>query len=211
MIQNKVNAGWIILNNMIDSVKPSKALWFPAIIKQLYINVRVEVGKGKERIKVELAISARAFDEAPQIGGEWIAVEILEEVKRIKEMQEKMLTFMIYQHKWNIFMQNKCDKNEVDTIGVLIPNKCDKNEVHTIGVPVLNIIVAAGASNEATVDKEKDEKKRKPIHRKECKREKPRKMLSLQLLANHHRSLRRRKKKKKTLKKSMRKKKLPVG
>lgn len=33
MIQNiKANAKWIILNNMIDSIKPSKALWFLSII-----------------------------------------------------------------------------------------------------------------------------------------------------------------------------------
>lgn len=52
---------------------------------------RVEIAKSEERIRVELVISGRALDEAAQIGREWIAIEILEEVKRIKEMKEKML------------------------------------------------------------------------------------------------------------------------
>lgn len=57
-------------------------------------------------------------------------------------------------------MYKKCDKNEVDTIGVPILKKCDKNEVETIGVPNLNTIVVASASKEAVVNKEKTNRKR---------------------------------------------------
>lgn len=50
MIENmKVDAGWIIFNNMIDFVKTSKGLWFPAMITQLYINASVEVAKNEEK------------------------------------------------------------------------------------------------------------------------------------------------------------------
>lgn len=66
--KKKVDAGWIILN-MIDSVKPSKALWFAAIITQLCTNARVEVEKNEERITTGLAFLARALDEAPHISG----------------------------------------------------------------------------------------------------------------------------------------------
>lgn len=43
--KKKVDAGWIILNNMIDSVKPTKILWFRAIITQLCSKTIVEVEK----------------------------------------------------------------------------------------------------------------------------------------------------------------------
>lgn len=35
-------------------------------------------------------------------------------------MQKKVLTFMEYQHQWNIFKQTKCEENQVDTSRVPI-------------------------------------------------------------------------------------------
>lgn len=49
LIEKKgMNAGWIIFNNMINSVKPLKGLWFPAIITQLCINASVKVARNEE-------------------------------------------------------------------------------------------------------------------------------------------------------------------
>lgn len=63
--RRKVDAPWIIHNNMIDSIKSLKGLWFTVVITQLCINDNVEVTKNKEKIKVGLVISAKASSNAP--------------------------------------------------------------------------------------------------------------------------------------------------
>lgn len=57
--KRKVDAAWIIYN-IIDLVKPSMGLSFPALITKLCINVRIEVTKNEEKLKVGLAIFAKA-------------------------------------------------------------------------------------------------------------------------------------------------------
>lgn len=131
--KRRVDASWIIYNNMIDYVKPSKGLWFPAVITQQCIDAGVEVPKSEEKVKVGLAISAKMLEEASQIEGQRINAENLNELKEIKIMQKKLLTFIEYQHEWNTSMQGKYDENEVDTSRV----------------PILNASIFAGTSGVA--------------------------------------------------------------
>lgn len=81
--KKKVNVGWILYNNIIDSVGPTKGLWFPAIIKKLCIQSGVLVDKNEEKVKAGLAINAKASANGPQIGGQRISREIMEEIKKM--------------------------------------------------------------------------------------------------------------------------------
>lgn len=63
--RTKVDASWIIHNNMIDSVKPSKGLWFTIVITQLCINDDVEVAKNEEKVKGGLVITTKPLSNAP--------------------------------------------------------------------------------------------------------------------------------------------------
>lgn len=69
------------------------------IIIQLCFNSGVEVTKNEEKVEEGLAISSKTSTEAPQIGGQRIEAEILDDLKEIKIMPKKLLTFMEYQHK----------------------------------------------------------------------------------------------------------------
>lgn len=64
IVKRKVDARWIIYNNIIDSVKPSKGRWLPAIITQLCIQ-SIGVERNEKKIKVGLAISAKASLDTP--------------------------------------------------------------------------------------------------------------------------------------------------
>lgn len=90
------------------------------IVIQLCFNSGVEVTKNEEKVEEGLAISSKTSTEAPQIGGQRIEAEILDDLKEIKIMPKKLLTFMEYQHKQNTFMQGKCDVNQVKTSSVPI-------------------------------------------------------------------------------------------
>lgn len=81
----KVDARWIIYNNIIDSLRPSKGLWFLTIITQLGIQSKVEVERNEENIKAGLAISTKASTKGPHMGVHRLGSEILEEVKEIQE------------------------------------------------------------------------------------------------------------------------------
>lgn len=71
---------------MIDSIKPSKGLWFPVVITQLSINATIEVAKNEEKVKAWLAIFTKASTKPPQIVGQRIGAKILDELKEIKTM-----------------------------------------------------------------------------------------------------------------------------
>lgn len=117
MIKKKnVDIGWIIYNSMIDLV--TLWIWFPAIIAQLCIKSSVEAERNEEKIKVGLAISSKASSDTPQFGSQNVGVEILEELKEIKDMQKNLVTFMDYQHKWNMFMERKFQANQINIYGV---------------------------------------------------------------------------------------------
>lgn len=51
----------------------------------------------EERVRSRMSISAKPFEEIQMIGGRHV-VEILDEVKRIKDIQEKLQEFVEYQH-----------------------------------------------------------------------------------------------------------------
>lgn len=89
--KRRVDANRIIFNNIIDSVKPSKALWFPVVIIELCTNVGVEVTKNerKSRKGICKGINRSTINWRTK---DW--VEILEELKEIKILQEKLVTFM---------------------------------------------------------------------------------------------------------------------
>lgn len=59
MIEKKVDAWWIIYNNII-SVGPTKGLWFPTIITKLSTMLGVPIDKNEEKVKVGLAITTKA-------------------------------------------------------------------------------------------------------------------------------------------------------
>lgn len=61
--KKKVNARWIIYNNINTSVVPSKGRW---ILAKLYTHSRVSIDKNEE-VKVGLTITAKASTEGPQI------------------------------------------------------------------------------------------------------------------------------------------------
>lgn len=58
----------------------------------------MEVKRNEERIKVGLAVSTKASSNAPMFGREKVGVGILEELKEIKEMQQRqrLTTLMEY-------------------------------------------------------------------------------------------------------------------
>lgn len=90
MIKKKsVDAGWIIFNNMIYKVRPSKALWFPTITIELCMEARVKTSKNEERIKLGMAISVKVLDELPQFRQHMFATEILGVIKNVREQQKK--------------------------------------------------------------------------------------------------------------------------
>lgn len=52
--KRRVDVGWIVFNNMVDSVKPSKSFSFPpALITQLCIDTSIEVTRNEEKVKEE--------------------------------------------------------------------------------------------------------------------------------------------------------------
>lgn len=57
--KKRVDAGWNIFNNMIDSVKLSKGFLFPAMVTDLCINAEVEVVKNEKKVKAGFAISTK--------------------------------------------------------------------------------------------------------------------------------------------------------
>lgn len=63
--KKKADVEWIIYNNIINLVEPTKGLWFLAIITKLCTQFGVDLEKNKERIKVGLAITAMASTDAP--------------------------------------------------------------------------------------------------------------------------------------------------
>lgn len=67
--KKKVDAWWIIFNNILESVGPTKGLWFPAIITKLCIQYGVKVDNNEKRIKARLAITARVSNKSPQLEG----------------------------------------------------------------------------------------------------------------------------------------------
>lgn len=79
----------------------------------------MEVEKKEDKIKAVLAISAKkASSDTPQIGGQKLGAEILEGPKEIKEMQERLITFMEYQHKWNTYMEGQYKANYINISNV---------------------------------------------------------------------------------------------
>lgn len=78
----------------------------------------MEAERNEEKIKVGLAISSKASSDTPQFGSQNVGVEILEELKEIKDMQKNLVTFMDYQHKWNMFMERKFQANQINIYGV---------------------------------------------------------------------------------------------
>lgn len=56
----------------------------------------MEVEKNEEIIKAGLAIIFRASIESPQIGRQRLGAEILDELTKIRAMQQKMIYFMEY-------------------------------------------------------------------------------------------------------------------
>lgn len=52
----------------------------------------------EERVRSRMSISVKPFEEIQMIGGGRHVVEILGEVKRIKDIQEKLQEFVEYQH-----------------------------------------------------------------------------------------------------------------
>lgn len=65
---------------------------------------RVVVEKNDEKIKAGLAISTKEFIDRLYIGGDKLGAEILEELKEIRAMQRKVITFIEYEHKWYNYM-----------------------------------------------------------------------------------------------------------
>lgn len=57
---------------------------------------------GEERTRLEMPILAKPFEEIQMIRGGSQTMEILEEMKRIGEIQEKLLEFIEHLHMWNI-------------------------------------------------------------------------------------------------------------
>lgn len=86
--------GWIICNNIIESVWPSKGLWFPATVTQLSIQSGMEVEKNEVKIKARLAITTRASTKGSQMGGHKLGSGILEDMKEIREMQQRIINFV---------------------------------------------------------------------------------------------------------------------
>lgn len=71
----------------------------------------VPMESGEERVRPRLSISAKHFEEIQMIGGGRHVVKILEEMKRIREIQEKLLAFVEHQHLQNQTMLTKCNEN----------------------------------------------------------------------------------------------------
>lgn len=71
------------------------------MITKLCSKVGVTMESGEERIRPEMPILAKPFEEIPMIGGGNPSLEILEEMKRIREIQEKLLEFADL-HMWNV-------------------------------------------------------------------------------------------------------------
>lgn len=89
--KRKLDARYIIYNNIIDLVGPSKVLWFPAIITKLCTQYGVGNEKNEEKVKVGLPIIARSSIGVPQIGRHQHGATMLDELNQIREMQQKMI------------------------------------------------------------------------------------------------------------------------
>lgn len=64
----------------------------------------MEIDKNVQKIKVRLEISTKASTDGLHIGGFKLGAELQEELKEIRAMQQKIITFMEYRHKWNNYM-----------------------------------------------------------------------------------------------------------
>lgn len=43
-----------------------------------------------------------------------LARQILDELNKIREIQQQMMNFKEYQHKWNIFVQGQCEATNIN-------------------------------------------------------------------------------------------------
>lgn len=105
--RENVDVGWIIYNNIIDSLGPAKGLCFLALITNLCLKARVKVEKVEKKVKTGSAISTRASTEVTTIGGHRASTQILEELQQIKEAQKQISSFLTYPHAWIKFMEGK--------------------------------------------------------------------------------------------------------
>lgn len=66
MVEKKVDVGWIIYtsDNILESVRSSKGIWFLPIITELCTHLGVIVDKNEKKTKVRRAITARALTDA---------------------------------------------------------------------------------------------------------------------------------------------------
>lgn len=106
--------------------KPSKGLWFPAIITKLCSKAGVGIGKDEEIIKPGCPITSRKEEESPAFLGmksPSIALDISTttlkyipgEMKKFIELQEKLLAFTHYLYEWNKAMLEKEKRNKVNS------------------------------------------------------------------------------------------------
>lgn len=78
----------------------------------------MEVEKNEKNIKARLAITSSISTEG--VGGRRLGAKILEELKEIREMQQKFIIFMEYQHNWNKFIQGQCETPKINISNVPI-------------------------------------------------------------------------------------------
>lgn len=70
---------------MIHEVKPSKAIRFSATSK-LYMEAGVKTSNNEERIKIGMAILVKVLDGLSKFRGHRVATDILEEIRKVREM-----------------------------------------------------------------------------------------------------------------------------
>lgn len=108
----KINIGQLIYDQLMQAVKSSKGLWFPALVTKLCKNAGVKIGQGEERIKPRMPTSTRILEEPQVFPGVKSAIVALVispkalndfhgEVKKITEKQEKLFAFEKFQYDLN--------------------------------------------------------------------------------------------------------------
>lgn len=100
----------------MELVKPSKGLWFHALITKNCQKAGVKKGQEEERVKPEMPITAKLLEEfkifpgakptvdakaAPHVSSTKDLMEVRDDLKCIRQLQEMMFQFAHYQYQWN--------------------------------------------------------------------------------------------------------------